>query len=174
MSVFRSPNTKRMLSRLFCSLTWVISYCWPEIPWLFVVVISSWSIYIGGFILLAIITLIALAFLHWLLLRWTARVYPTEESPRNRLLLQTCLVVLSMLIIYISDQTGGYYHPMGFSTLNPLEPTQQIGIVSYFSYYGNSWLCIVILQYIAIRDSKFFLKPLRKKQDEESVDDNIP
>lgn len=163
MNFFRSPEAKLARARFLCSLTWILMVCWPNNIQQLIAVLSTWSIYFGGLIAIALISILTYLLIYWFLMRWTARVYLNETSYKPRLLLQTVLIILSLLAAYLINQFGSDFVCAGLCP-PPIDqsPAREVTIGSYLIPYFRAWITVTLGQLIALRFSQLFLKSIFK------------
>lgn len=143
-------------ARIVCSIGWVIMGCWLNVIHTVVALCFTpfLPIPVIGMLIMALGCTAVYLLLYWLLMRWTASLYPNWKSSLPHLTLQLGLFVLSMLLAYAMNRNGDFFRPTRiFSGMGQTEWTT---LPTYIPTYAHFFAQAVILQLIAIRFKRFF------------------
>ncbi len=141
---FETPKTP-LLSRALCSIAWVVITCWLGMVHFIIVWFSSYTLPIVGYTIWGVGCIL----MYWLLLWWTGRAYPTRKSWKFGLILQFCLVALSMVGAYFMEDNALYpFRPL--SLLFPLAVFENDNLPLFILRYVIAFAEIVALQALAI------------------------
>ena len=143
-------------SRIVCSIGWVIMGCWLNVIHTIVALCFTpfLLIPVAGMLIMAFGCTAVYLLLYWLLMRWTASLYPDWKSSLPHLALQLGLFALSMLVAYAMNRDGDFFRPMGvFFGMGEDEWTT---LPTYIPTYAKFFAQVVVLQLIAIRFKRFF------------------
>lgn len=160
----KRKHPKIAFSRVLCSGSWVILACWLNIIHTVAVVclLPLAIIPVVGFLAMMIGFFIVCLLIYWLLMRWTAHLYPDLKSSIPWLILQFCLIMLSMLIAYAMNQDGGdFFRPM--KLLSGFAQNKWTDLPSYFPSYLCAFGDIAVLQFIAIGFRRLMARRKAKK-----------
>ena len=158
-----------LISRTLCSIVWVVITCWLGVAHFIIVWFSSYTLPIVGYTIWGA----GCIMMYWLLLWWTGRVYPTWKSWKFGLILQFCLVTLSMASAYFMEDNMFYpFRPL--SLLFPLIIFENDNLLLFILRYVIAFAEIAALQALAIVLRHNSDKRKAKKQKNKSIEPPAP
>lgn len=154
------PTRTSLLTRILCTVAWVLVTCWLGAAGLvFLFLVSAAGQWLVG----AIVWVAAYVILYGLLFWWTARAYPTWKSWRFGLILQFSLVSISMASAYFLAD-GGLYLSRPLAVLLPFVISENQNLLAFILSYVIAFAEIAVWQALAICLRHCYDKRKERKQ----------